>query len=293
LQTQASTSGDIGTIAKAALYLMGDTTQKDAVQAGVQSSSVWVKVACAGALGIVDKDDASVTSAIIPEVKWIEPDNMGGATDNGKGMYAVHILEIVAFDRRGWVSEGNGEGPVTFYGETAGGTGGSSGAGGASGAGRDLGRGGLHGRDGKRGASGTGGTSGGGGSTVNRDGGTMLRPAQAGLWAVAAALAAVARRARVVHLGRGSIRRRRKHGQRRPESWRRAVARLRRRGRLGRWRQWCRWLIWPRRRGRSAAAKASDGCKCNLGGRPDVPALMFPAAAGLALLLVRRRRRTR
>jgi hypothetical protein len=88
LQTQASASGDIGTIAKAALYLMGDTTQKSAVQAGVQSSSVWVKVACAGALGIVDKDDASVNSAIIPEVKWIEPDTLGGTTDNGKGMYA-------------------------------------------------------------------------------------------------------------------------------------------------------------------------------------------------------------
>ena len=128
LQTQAGASGDIGTIAKAALYLMGDTTQKSAVQAGVQSSSVWVKVACAGALGIVDKDDASVNSAIIPEVKWIEPDTLGGTTDNGKGMYAAHILEIVAFDRRGWVFKGNAEGPVTFYGETAGGTGGTSGS---------------------------------------------------------------------------------------------------------------------------------------------------------------------
>ena len=130
LQTQASASGDIGTIAKAALYLMGDTTQKSAVQAGVKSSSVWVKVACAGALGIVDKDDASVTSAIIPEVKWIEPDTLGGTTDNGKGMYSAHILEIVAFDRRGWVFRGNAEGPVTFYGETPAGTGGTSGTGG-------------------------------------------------------------------------------------------------------------------------------------------------------------------
>jgi len=118
LQTQASASGDIGTIAKAALYLLGDTTQKSAVQTGVQSSSVWVKVACAGALGIVDKDDASVNSAIVPEVKWIEPDTLGGTTDNGKGMYAVHILEIVAMDRRGWAPRANGEGAVTFYGET-------------------------------------------------------------------------------------------------------------------------------------------------------------------------------
>ncbi|HEY5282917.1 MAG TPA: hypothetical protein VIM14_09020, partial [Polyangia bacterium] len=153
LQTQASASGDIGTIAKAALYLMGDTTQKSAVQAGVQSSSVWVKVACAGALGIVDKDDASVNTAIIPEVKWIEPDTLGGTTDNGKGMYAAHILEIVAFDRRGWVFKGNADGPVTFYGETGGGTGGVSGTGGTSG------RGGAVGSGGSSGAAGSGGSS--------------------------------------------------------------------------------------------------------------------------------------
>ena len=73
LQTQASANGDLATIAKAALYLMGDSARKTDVQAGVKSSSVFVKVACAAALGIVDKDDASVTSAIIPEVKWIEP----------------------------------------------------------------------------------------------------------------------------------------------------------------------------------------------------------------------------
>jgi MYXO-CTERM domain-containing protein len=45
--------------------------------------------------------------------------------------------------------------------------------------------------------------------------------------------------------------------------------------------------------GTAGVEEATTGCKCSLGGRPDVPALMFPAAAGLALLLVRRRRRTR
>ena len=94
LQTQVSASGDLGTIAKAALYVMGDSTQKSAVQAGVQSSSVFVKVACAAALGIVDKDDASVNSALIPAVQWKEPDDEGGdATEDGKGMYAAHMLE--------------------------------------------------------------------------------------------------------------------------------------------------------------------------------------------------------
>jgi MYXO-CTERM domain-containing protein len=164
LQTQANASGDIGTIAKAALYLMGDSSQKSAVQAGVKSTSVFVKVACAGALGIVDKDDDAVNSAIIPEVKWIEPDNLGGTSDGGKGMYSVHILEIVAFDRRGWVFKGNAEAPVTFYGETAAAAGGSTG----SGTGGSSGKGGAGGSDagsvtGGAVGTGTGGTVGSGG----------------------------------------------------------------------------------------------------------------------------------
>lgn len=162
LQTQANASSDIGTIAKAALYLMGDTSQKSAVQAGAQASSVFVKVACAGALGIVDKDDSAVTSTIIPEVKWIEPDNLGGTSDGGKGMYSAHILEIVAFDRRGWVHRGNAEGPVTFYGETAGASGGASGAGGATGQGGAVGSGGN---------TGAGGVVGSGGRSGSRDAG--------------------------------------------------------------------------------------------------------------------------
>jgi hypothetical protein len=150
-QTQASAGGDMGTIAKAALYMMGDTTQKSAVQSGVQSSSVFVKVACAAALGIVDNDDASVNSALIPEVKWIEPDT----SDDGKGMFAAHVLELVAFARRGWVHQGVGTGAVSFYGETGGGSnGGAPGTGGARGTG---------------GVAGTGGAVGAGGSTGNRD----------------------------------------------------------------------------------------------------------------------------
>jgi hypothetical protein len=144
LQTQAGGSGDLATIARAALYLMGDAAQKRAVQSGAQSSSVFVKVACAAALGIVDKDDAIVTSQLIPEVKWIEPDT----ADDGKGMYAAHILELVAFQRRGWVPHGVGTGAVTFYGETGSAAGGSGG--GAGGAGGPAGAGGITGDGGGR-----------------------------------------------------------------------------------------------------------------------------------------------
>ncbi len=169
LQTQAGSTGDLATIAKAALYLMGDASQKAAVQAGVQSSSVFVKVACAAALGIVDNDDAPVSSALIPQVKWNEPDI---ASEDGKGMFAAHVLELVAFARRGWVAKGVGGGAVTFYGETGSPAGGSSGStGGATGAG---------GGPGSGGASGSGGSTAAGGSTGTRDGGADARPGTGG-----------------------------------------------------------------------------------------------------------------
>ena len=296
LQTQASASGDIGTIAKAALYLMGDTTQKSAVQAGVQSSSVWVKVACAGALGIVDKDDASVNSAIIPEVKWIEPDTLGGTTDNGKGMFAAHILEIVAFDRRGWVFKGNAEGPVTFYGETAGGTGGSSGTGGRSGTGGTSGGAGTPstgGTSGGGGTSGTGGTSGGGGTTTNRDGGRDVSFATGGTMAVGSGgrsgsggTEAGGSPGSGGSAGVGGGMNNGGQGAGGTGGSGGAAGGAAGSGGSGN-------SVGGSSGHGGTAGEATTGCKCNLGGRPDVPALMFPAAAGLALLLVRRRKGNR
>jgi hypothetical protein len=177
LQTKASAAGDLGTIAKAALYLMGDTAQKADVQAGMQSSSVFVKVACAAALGIVDKDDTPVTSAVIPEVKWNNPSE---TTEDGKGIYAAHILEIAAFDRRGWVFKGVGSGPVTFYGETGSGIGGTSGSAGASGTARPSTTGGAVGSGGASGPLGSGGISGSGGVARNRDAGDDAAAAAGG-----------------------------------------------------------------------------------------------------------------
>jgi hypothetical protein len=182
LGTQAGATGDLATIAKAALYMMGDTTRKADVQAGASTSgnSTFVKAACAGALGIVDKDDATVTSVLIPLVKWVEPDT---SSEDGKGLYAAHILELVAFDRRGWVAKGVGTGPVTFYGETgtATGTGGAAGSGGSTGSGGVVGSGGATGAggttgkldaaiDGKDAQSATGGGPGSGGTAAGSGG---------------------------------------------------------------------------------------------------------------------------
>jgi hypothetical protein len=268
LQTQASASGDIGTIAKAALYLMGDTSQKSAVQAGVQSSSLWIKVACAGALGIVDKDDASVNSAIIPEVKWVEPDNMGGDTDNGKGMYAAHILEIVAIDRRGWIHRGDGDGAITFYGEdpkpcsTCGGTGGSggggsSGAGGASGSSGTPGSGGSN-QGGNSGIpSGSGGAIGHSGGASSASGGTSSAPSGTG-----------------GATGNGS-------GGAQPQGSGGSAGSANNGGASG---------SGGGTGGKTTAVEQGNDCKCNVGGQSEVPALLFPALTGLAFLLMRRRR---
>jgi hypothetical protein len=278
LQTKASAGGDLGTIAKAALYLTGDTAQKADVQAGMQASSVFVKVACAAALGIADKDDEPVTSALIPQVKWNNP---AEASEDGKGMYAAHILEIAAFARRGWVPKGLGDGAVTFYGETSGATGGTPGSGGKTGAGGTVGTGGISGAGGNTGTrdpgtgaqSGTGGAAdsggrsgSGGGTGAGRSGGA---PGLGG---------------GVGNGGQGA------GGTELPGSGGATVS-----GRGG--------------AGGASGAPASggsttnpsggttggdvndqgSGCKCNLGRRSEVPAPWFLALAGL--LLARRRRR--
>jgi MYXO-CTERM domain-containing protein len=163
LTTQSAAAGDLGTIAKASLYLMGDTTQKAAVQTGAQSSSVFVKAACAAALGIVDKDDATVTSALIPQVQWTEPDT----GNDGKAMFAAHLLELVAWDRRGWAANGADTGAASFYGNVATGNGGNGGGtGGAVGTGGTSGTGGVATSGGVTGA---GGTTGAGGATGKQD----------------------------------------------------------------------------------------------------------------------------
>jgi MYXO-CTERM domain-containing protein len=141
LQSKTSGTGNLATVAKAALYMMGDSSQQSAVKSGATSTGFFGKTACAAALGIVDKDDATVNSVLIPAAKWTEPDT----SDNGQGLFASHLLAVVAWDRRGWVAKGAEAGSVTFYGESGasstGGNGGS-GAGGAAGAGGAPGSGG-------------------------------------------------------------------------------------------------------------------------------------------------------
>jgi MYXO-CTERM domain-containing protein len=300
LTTQASAAGDTGPIAKAALYLMGDTSQKDAVVTCSKSTSVFAKVACSGALGIVDKNDDAVTTGIIPEVKWIEPDNMGGATDNGKGMFAAHILEIVAMNRRGWSYQGNGEGPVTFYGESAGSSGGASGTGGASGSGTGgvVGSGGTSGAagvtGGKGGATGSGGAlasgghSGGSGATGRGGSGSGGSAGAAGSGGSAGS---TGNGGSVGSGGQGPGGTETEGSGGAAGSGGSSVSgQGGTQGSGGTTTQ-------DTSPGSSGGSKTAgdetqgSGCACRLGGQPNTPALALFALAGIGLLVARRRRR--
>jgi MYXO-CTERM domain-containing protein len=152
----SSGTGDMVGIAKAALLLMGNaadmTKYKADVTSGLASSSVYVKAASAAALGIAAKDDGAVTQSLFPLVTWTEPDT----SDKGRGLFAAHLLQLVAWDRRGWVGNGADVGGVSFYGDSPTPSGGTPGGTGGTGAGGGGGAGGL----GAGGAAGSGGSSG-------------------------------------------------------------------------------------------------------------------------------------
>jgi len=157
---------DLGLIAKAALYLAGNPADKSDYRADVEacltSSNFYAKTACAAALGIADSNDEAVGNILIPNAKFTQPDT----DDEGKGLYASHLLELVAWDRRGWAAKGADRGGVSFYNDP--GTAGNAGRGGDRGGGGAIGKGGTSGSGGaagSAGAAGTGGARGEGGAT--------------------------------------------------------------------------------------------------------------------------------
>ena len=111
LQSQVTAGGKTATIAEAALLLMGVTTYQADVTAGVSSSDQFVADACAAALGIVNNDDTDVKNTLMANVTWTEPDT----SDDGKGLYASHLLELVAWSRRGYAAGAADTGSVSFY----------------------------------------------------------------------------------------------------------------------------------------------------------------------------------
>ncbi|HEY3355395.1 MAG TPA: PKD domain-containing protein [Polyangia bacterium] len=106
-------SGDEPAFAKAALLAMGVTTYHADVVANASSSSFHVSAVSAAALGIADKaagGDAYVEQQLLPKATWEFPEGAGG-----NGLFAARLLELVAFDRRGWAPNAGDTGVVSFY----------------------------------------------------------------------------------------------------------------------------------------------------------------------------------
>ena len=119
LRSLADAGDDLGLMAKAALYVMGNradrTDYRAEVTVGVKTGNFFARMACAAALGVADQDDATIKSVLLPGLTWTRPDG----PDDGKGMYAAHLLALVAWDRRGWAAHGADTGAISFYGGLA------------------------------------------------------------------------------------------------------------------------------------------------------------------------------
>lgn len=289
LQGKVTSGGDLAGIAKAALYMMGDTAQKADVQAGLKSSSTFVKVACAGALGIVDKDDESVTSTLMPAVKWVNP---AETAEDGRGQYAAHILEMVAWDRRGWGPKGGGTGAVSFYGESGTPTGGSSG-GGATGTG-SVGSGGTSGAvtggaSGSAGKTSFGSAGSPGGNSATSNGGVSSGGGRSGGATSVVGNSSSPPQGGSANGGASAV-----GGQEASSSEAKASSSPVPTGGSGEGgAQSAQGGSSSVDKGTSssAAADAGNGCGCKLGGRSQGSSLLLLALAGLALSFVRRRRR--
>ncbi len=115
----SSGTADEQAAAKAALLLFGNAADRTAHYAAVTAArgtaNEYVQMLAGTTLGIIDNDDAAVEQELIARSLWVEPDT----SDNGKAMFAAHLLNVVAWSRRGWAVEGNYAGTVSFYGGPA------------------------------------------------------------------------------------------------------------------------------------------------------------------------------
>lgn len=113
--SSASTSASDKTVAKAALLLFKSpadlTAYRADVTTGASSSDPIVAYLCAAALGIADQNDAIVTSVLIPQARWSYPFD----GNDPRPVFAGQLLNLVAWDRRGWSVSAGDTGQVCFY----------------------------------------------------------------------------------------------------------------------------------------------------------------------------------
>jgi MYXO-CTERM domain-containing protein len=82
------------------------------------TETCYARDAVAAALAVADTDDGPASTVLIPRARWVYPDNSGSGEvgDNGEGFYAAHLLNLVAWERRGWARNAADTGTPGFYG---------------------------------------------------------------------------------------------------------------------------------------------------------------------------------
>ena len=91
IEAQASAAGDLGGMAKAGLYMLGDNAQKPAVQTCAGSAGNDAKMLCRAALAIMGDDTYAqqITSAV------------GKAIGSYSDIFYMNVLQLTVFARRG------------------------------------------------------------------------------------------------------------------------------------------------------------------------------------------------
>jgi MYXO-CTERM domain-containing protein len=123
LQGKISGGGNDGLVAKAALLMFGNSTDRTSyhadVVAGLGNSDDRVVAVCAAVLGIIDTDDSAVQTYLFPRADWTCPQDDCGTPDEGTKIFGAHLLMMVAWSRRGYAANAADTGAVSFYGAIA------------------------------------------------------------------------------------------------------------------------------------------------------------------------------
>ncbi|HEY3452478.1 MAG TPA: PKD domain-containing protein [Myxococcales bacterium] len=114
LEGLAAGTSDDAKVAKAALLMMGDSKYSAEVTACADpGGDLYVASACAGAVGIADKNDQKVQGVLLAKAGWKNP---AEGPDNDPGpFFAAFILNIVSWDRRGYAVMAGDPGDPSYF----------------------------------------------------------------------------------------------------------------------------------------------------------------------------------
>ena len=112
----AATGGEAAMI-KAALYMMsGGASYAADMDTCVAMTEPYAEMICAAAMAQVQRAaaDATVNAELIQRVYWGQhpPESQ---LETAHGLFAAHVLNVLAWDRRGWTKGGGNNGTVSFY----------------------------------------------------------------------------------------------------------------------------------------------------------------------------------